>query len=209
MRTLLTSLIVVAAVGGPLQAQSSRFGRVWDGEKVLTNAVIVFDNGRIKSVGTSSGDATDMSRYTALPGLIDVHTHMTFVPTSILAALTQAGRSAATVYLSQDAAKKTLETGVTTVRNLNAQNYEDIAMRDLINAGLMVGPRMFVSGYGLHITRGNDIDPSTADGPAAPRPPERLRPDSLRRLPRAAVPHRRTGPVSSGPGRRAASRTDR
>ena len=91
---------------------------------------------------------------------------MTFVPTSMLAVLTQAGRSAATVYLSQEAAKKTLETGVTTVRNLNAQNYEDIAMRDLINAGLMVGPRMFVSGYGLHITRGNDVDPSTADGPA-------------------------------------------
>ncbi len=166
MKKLLTVLIVFGPVVGALQAQSYRFGRVWDGEKVLTNAVIVVENGRIKSVGTLSGDAIDLTRYTALPGLIDVHTHMTFLPASIMAMLTQAGRPAATVYLSQDAAKKTLESGVTTVRNLNAQDYEDIAMRDLINAGLMVGPRMFVSGYGLHITRGNNVDPATADGPA-------------------------------------------
>ena len=73
-----------------------------------------------------------MTHYTALPGLLDVHTHMTFVPTSMLAALTQAGRSAATAYLSQNAAKRTLETGVATVRNLNAQNYKDIARLDRV-----------------------------------------------------------------------------
>jgi imidazolonepropionase-like amidohydrolase len=168
MRKLLNAfLLAVAAVGG-LQAQSYRFGRVWDGEKVLTDAVIVVDRGRIVSVGTSGGDAIDMTRYTAVPGLIDVHTHMTFVLASKLALLTQAGRSAATVYLSQDAAKKTLEAGVTTVRNLNAQNYDDIAMRDLINAGLMIGPRMFVSGYGLHISPAPGITPDAgaADGTA-------------------------------------------
>ena len=54
----------------------------------------------------------------------------------------------------------------TTVRNLNAQNYEDIAMRDLINAGLMVGPRMFVSGYGLSLT-------PAPQRPGAPVPPLR------------------------------------
>src|ERR1700693_586094 len=166
MRKLLARLIVFAAVAGVLPAQSYRFGRVWDGQKVLTGAVIVVENGRIKSVGAAAGDAIDMTRYTALPGLIDVHTHMTFVPASIMDKLTQSGRAAAAVYLSQDAARKTLESGVTTVRNLNAQEYEDIAMRDLINAGLMVGPRMFVSGYGLHITRGTNADPATADGPA-------------------------------------------
>jgi len=72
----------------------------------------------------------------------------------------------ATVYLSQDNAKKTLETGVTTVRNLNATDYENIAMRDMINAGLMVGPRMHISGYGLHISRGGRGGPSAADGVA-------------------------------------------
>jgi imidazolonepropionase-like amidohydrolase len=78
----------------------------------------------------------------------------------------QAGRGAAAVYLSQDNAKKTLETGVTTVRNLGASDYADIAMRDLINNGMMVGPRMFVSGYGLVITRGGRGGPGTADGVA-------------------------------------------
>ena len=46
-------------------------------------------------------------------------------------------------------ALKTLETGVTTVRDLGASNYTDIAMRDSINKGAMIGPRMFVAGYGL------------------------------------------------------------
>jgi imidazolonepropionase-like amidohydrolase len=166
MRRLLTRLSVFAAIVGALPAQSYRFGHVWDGQKILTNAVIVVEKGRIKSVETAAGGAIDMTRYTALPGLIDVHTHLTFLPASTMDKLTQSGRAAATVYLSQDAAKKTLESGVTTVRNLNAQEYEDIAMRDLINAGLMVGPRMFVSGYGLQITRGNNVTPATADGPA-------------------------------------------
>ena len=166
MEKLINGFLVAVAAVGMLQAQAYRFGRVWDGERVLNDAVIVVDGGRILSVGTSGADAIDMSRYTAVPGLIDVHTHMTFVLQSTMTLLTQAGRSAATVYLSQDAAKKTLETGVTTVRNLNAQDYQDIAMRDLINAGLMVGPRMFVSGYGLQITRGNNAGPGTADGPA-------------------------------------------
>ena len=165
MRRFVNVLIVFAAAVGALQAQSYRFGRVWDGNQVLSNAVIVVENGRIKRVATSSDDAINMSRYTAVPGLIDVHTHLTHMPASVMALVTQAGRAAATVYLSQDAAKKTLETGVTTVRDLDAQDYQDVAMRDLINAGLMVGPRMFVSGYGLQITRGNYAGPATADGP--------------------------------------------
>jgi imidazolonepropionase-like amidohydrolase len=47
---------------------------------------------------------------------------------------------------------RTLEAGVTTVRDLGSDQYEDIAMRDLINHGEMIGPRMFVSGYGLTVT---------------------------------------------------------
>jgi imidazolonepropionase-like amidohydrolase len=151
------------AMAGFIHAQAYRFGRVWDGEKVLTNAVIVVEKDRIKSIGAPTDSAIDMSRYMAIPGMIDVHTHMTY--TLEANRLTQAGRGAATVYLSQDNAKKTLETGVTTVRNLGASDYADIAMRDLINAGMMTGPRMFVSGYGLFITRGGrGGGPGTADG---------------------------------------------
>ncbi len=58
-----------------------------------------------------------------------------------------------TVFLAQENARRTLETGVTTVRDLGSFEYADIAMRDLINRGAMAGPRMFVSGYGLSVTR--------------------------------------------------------
>src|SRR5438876_3911475 len=56
------------------------------------------------------------------------------------------------VFLARKGALRTLEAGVTTVRDLGADQYMDIAMRDLINAGEMIGPRMFVCGYGLYIT---------------------------------------------------------
>ena len=68
------------------------------------------------------------------------------------------------MFLAQENARKTLETGVTTVRDLGAADYADIAMRDLIAQGQMPGPRMFVAGYGLQITRGRTPSPNTADG---------------------------------------------
>jgi imidazolonepropionase-like amidohydrolase len=157
-------LITLAALSSAMDAEAYRFGRVWDGEKLLTNAVIVVEKDRIKSVGASDVTAIDMTRYTAVPGMIDVHTHMTY--TLDTNRIGQVGRGAATVYLSRDNGRKTLETGVTTVRNLGASDYDDIAMRDLINAGMMVGPRMFVSGYGLQITRGGRGGGGTADGVA-------------------------------------------
>src|SRR6202020_3021317 len=93
-------LIAVAALSAATYAQAYRFGRVWDGEKLLTNAVIVVEKDRIKSVGASDATAIDISRYTAVPGMIDVHTHLTYVlDTNRIA---QAGRGAAAVYLSQD-----------------------------------------------------------------------------------------------------------
>ena len=162
--------LILLCTALPVCAQSYRFARVWDGEKLLTNAVITVEGGKIKAISRDAPNAAqnvvDMTRYTALPGLIDVHTHLTYVDPAKSNKVATAGRSAATVYLSREAARKTLETGVTTVRNLGASDYQDIAMRDLINSGLMTGPRMFVSGYGLFISRGPNPGPGTADGPA-------------------------------------------
>src|SRR5260370_3556902 len=56
------------------------------------------------------------------------------------------------IFLARKGALRTLEAGVTTVRDLGADQYMDIAMRDLISRGEMIGPRMFVCGYGLYIT---------------------------------------------------------
>jgi len=157
------SLSTLALLTLPALAGSYRFAAIWDGSKVWKDACITTEGDRIRSVGACPSDATDLSRYTAIPGMIDVHTHMTYLLDN---SVNQSARSAAVVFLSQDNARKTLETGVTTVRNLGAADYADIAMRDLINSGQMIGPRMFVSGYGLTVSRGRTPTPGTADGVA-------------------------------------------
>ncbi|MBI1760166.1 MAG: amidohydrolase family protein [Acidobacteria bacterium] len=150
-----------ATAVAPLKAL--RFGKLIDGSgQVLGNAVVVIENDRIRSVGTgasalpASAEVFDLSRYTALPGLIDVHTHMTYYwdqkPGTRPWAQLQERMPAMTLYLAQANARQTLETGVTTVRDLGSFDYLDIAMRDLINTGAMPGPRMFVSGFGVQIT---------------------------------------------------------
>jgi imidazolonepropionase-like amidohydrolase len=147
----------------PGLAGSYRFGAVWDGGTIRKGVCISTEGDRIRSVGVCPPTATDLSRYTAIPGMIDAHTHLTYLLDN---AVSLSARSAAVVFLSQENARKTLETGVTTVRNLGAADYADIAMRDLIDRGLMIGPRMFVSGYGLAISRGRAPSPGTADGVA-------------------------------------------
>jgi imidazolonepropionase-like amidohydrolase len=136
-----------------------RFGKLIDGNGgVIANAVVVVDGGRIVSVGTAApagATLVDLSRYTAIPGMIDVHTHMTYYWDQAPGTrpLGQQRMAAVTVFLAQENARRTLETGVTTVRDLGSSEYMDIAMRELINMGKMIGPRMFVAGYGLGLAR--------------------------------------------------------
>jgi imidazolonepropionase-like amidohydrolase len=155
-------LWVVCPWVAPAAAESYRFGAVWDGDKVWKDACITVQGEHIERVGACPAGALNLSRYTAIPGMIDVHTHMTYVFEN---KVSRPGRGAAVVFLAQDNARKTLETGVTTVRDLGAQNYADIAMRDLIGLGQMKGPRMFVAGYGLSAPRpGRPTSPNSAKG---------------------------------------------
>jgi imidazolonepropionase-like amidohydrolase len=114
-----------------------------------------------------------------LPGLIDVHTHLTSDPTNN-------GYAGLGVSVPREAvtgvknARKTLHAGFTTVRNVGASGYTDIALRDGINAGDVEGPRMRASGPPLGITGGHCDDnllpfefhhkaEGVADGPWAAR----------------------------------------
>jgi imidazolonepropionase-like amidohydrolase len=175
---------LAAALGAlPCDAEPTalRFARLVQGDgRVTEDAVVVVEKDHVVSVG--SGDAavpagaavTDLRPLTAIPGLVDAHTHMTFYwdrapgsrPWSQLGKL----GAAVTVFLAQENARRTLETGVTTVRDLGSWEYTDVAMRDLIARGAMVGPRMYVAGNGLLATYapykpGAPVEPGVADGP--------------------------------------------
>ena len=158
---MLGVFVVLAPRAASTEPTAVRFGRLWDGGRVITDAIVVIDGTRIVRVGTGDRDVpkdarvVDLRRYVGLPGLIDLHTHITYywdrAPGS--RPLGQRRRPAETVFLAQENARRTLETGVTTVRDLGAQNETDLSMRDLIARGAMTGPRMFVSAQGLSARR--------------------------------------------------------
>jgi imidazolonepropionase-like amidohydrolase len=167
--TMLVPVMLAACLGSPSPSfgesppKAIRFGKLIDGTgKVWTDAVVVVKDDRFVSVGSASSDRPadseqiDLSHYTGIPGLIDVHTHMTYywdgAPGTRPWQQLEGRMPAVTVFLAQENARKTLEAGVTTVRDLGSFLHMDIAMRDLINRGAMAGPRMFVAGCGLHIS---------------------------------------------------------
>jgi imidazolonepropionase-like amidohydrolase len=146
--------------------------------KVLSDQTLVIQDGKIVSVGASAETkapagavAIDLSNATVLPGLIDAHTHLTGDPTFGYERL---GLSIPRETLTgAKNARLTLQAGFTTVRNVGASGYSDVALRDAINAGDVPGPRMLVSGPPLSITGGhadNNLLPfeyhATSDGVA-------------------------------------------
>ena len=153
-----------------------RFGTLVDGTgRVVRDAVVVTNADTIVSMGTGASAiprgarVIDLRRYTGIPGMIDAHTHISYVwdHTPGTDPWQQSGRrrSQVTVFLAQENARKALETGVTTIRDLGASEYSDLAIRDLIARGAMVGPRVFGAGYGLRRA------PATTQPNAPPGPP--------------------------------------
>lgn len=158
-------VITIAAPGGARQTETRsvalKAGRLLDVRTgaFINNAVIVIVNDRITAAGANvnvpaNATVIDLSRMTVLPGLIDCHTHLTFEPGGL-------GYSSLGVSAPREAlrgaknARLTLEAGFTTVRNVGAKGYSDIALHDAIEAGDVPGPRVVASGPSLGITGGH------------------------------------------------------
>ena len=138
-----------------------RAGRLLDVKagRVLSNQEIVIEGDRIASVGPAGAarpgaEIVDLPNATVLPGLIDAHAHLTMDPQHIgLSSLTLSTPREALIGAKN--ARVTLLAGFTTVRNVGADGYSDVALRDAINVGDVPGPRLLVSGPALGITGGH------------------------------------------------------
>jgi imidazolonepropionase-like amidohydrolase len=190
MKRLLVLVGLAAGIG--LSADSdatvtalrcSRLLDVQSGE-LVSNAVILIASGKVTAAGAGAAippgaPILDLPRATCLPGLIDVHVHLTSDPShsGYQGLGISVPRSTVTGVKN---ARRTLLAGFTTVRNVGASGYSDVAVRDGIEVGEIEGPRMLVSGPALGITGGhcdNNLlapefhftEPSVADGPWAAR----------------------------------------
>ncbi len=189
---LVLSFVILIALAAPFAFAAPgavRCGKLLDvrSGRMLTDQIIVFDaNGMITAVGPAASTSPtggvavlNLSNATCLPGLIDVHTHLTGDPSA-------SGYQGLGISVPREAltgaknARLTVRAGFTTVRNVGASGYTDVALRDAIDAGDVQGPRMMVSGPPLGITGGhcdNNLLPfeyhykaeGVADGPWAAR----------------------------------------
>lgn len=166
---LLLTLVLISGVlfaqAPPKETILIKAGRLVDVRKgrVLTDQAILIEGDRIKEIGPTQAVSShapanarviDLSSSTVLPGLIDCHTHLTFDPS-------HNGYAALGISVPREAlygaknAKVTLEAGFTTVRNVGAGGYSDVALRDAIEAGDVPGPRINTAGPGIGVTGGH------------------------------------------------------
>jgi imidazolonepropionase-like amidohydrolase len=122
----------------------------------LNDVWVVIEGGKIVRVGTGAEAAANIIELpgaTLLPGLIDAHTHLTFDPNFGYQELGVSVPKEALIGAKN--ARATLEAGFTTVRNVGARGFTDVALRDAINEGMVPGPRIIASGPALSITGGH------------------------------------------------------
>ncbi|TVP76208.1 MAG: amidohydrolase family protein [Gemmatimonadales bacterium] len=163
-------------LAGPLSAQATaspgpgdpdgpvvlHAGALFDGtgDELATHVRIVVEDGRITAVGTdvevpAGAHEVDLSGWTVLPGLMDMHTHITSDPADGYGESRFRDFPGTAALIGAKNARLTLLAGFTTVRNAGASEYADVALRDAINAGMLPGPRILTAGKGLGITGGH------------------------------------------------------
>jgi imidazolonepropionase-like amidohydrolase len=128
--------------------------------RMIENATVVIQGDKILSIGPlavgnppAGMREINLPNATLVPGLIDAHTHITYEPNFGYQELGISIPKETLIGVKN--ARVTLEAGFTTIRNVGATGYSDVALRDAINEGLVPGPRMLVSGPALSITGGH------------------------------------------------------
>jgi imidazolonepropionase-like amidohydrolase len=154
-----------------------RAGRLLDVEqgRDRTAQAIRIEDGRIATItpgsaGTRGGARRgDGSAYSVLPGLIDLHTHLVGDISSADVAAPLSSSAARDALIGAAHARATLAAGFTTVRDVGTYRaHVDVALRNAINAGQVVGPRMYVAGAYVTVTNGGGEVTGLPDGVVVP-----------------------------------------
>lgn len=166
---LLAALLVPAAPGAAQEEGASgppvavRAARLVDpgGDAAIEDAVVVIRGGRIEAAGRAGAVAVpddarvvDLGSATLLPGLIDVHVHLTSGQEPYYEGLFRRSPIDDAVVAHRHA-RATLEAGFTTIRNVGAPEFVDVALKRAIERGEVTGPRMQVATLGLTSTGGH------------------------------------------------------
>ncbi len=139
-------------------------GKLFDGtgDSTASDRVIVVEEGRIKAVGLNSEIAippgskvVDLSGATVLPGLIDAHTHLGSRADRYDEVTRFKDTPNYNAFAAVLNAKKTLEAGFTTVRDVGSKPFLAVDLRDQIDEGFLIGPRVVASGPGISMTGGH------------------------------------------------------
>ena len=153
-------LLAAPATAETVVITADRMVDVLAGRMVEQPAILVVD-GRIAAIGRQGAIAApadakriDLPGLTLVPGFIDMHTHLTTDPTMPpFEALVRTDNY--WVLVGAQAGRKMLETGFTTVRNVGSDNFDDVALKQAIDDGRLVGPRIVPAAYALGATGGH------------------------------------------------------
>jgi len=179
MRTTIAAALLLAASHALAQPSAPaaapkvlvlRAARMFDGtsDSIIQHGAVVVQGNRIVAAGGSvaipaDAQVIDLGDVTLLPGLIDAHVHLTdqsgenYYLNYFQNLMRQPAEQA---LLATTFARKTIDAGFTTVRNVGASDYIDVGLRNAINNGWVVGPRMLVAVHAISATGGHgDGDP--------------------------------------------------